>query len=343
MERGNMLKEAISIIVPVFNNSRELCRCLDSLLSQDYPNCEIIVVDDGSTNRDTLDILSEYEKADRVTIIHKCNGGVSSARNLGIQLSRGKYLCFVDADDYASTNMCSILVGGMNPQIDVVFGRYDAIDIKGNNISRPEGGSDGCSIGSSEALELLLRQRLPRLDGAVWRILYRVEFLQSHHLRFDEDLVQAEDFDFLLGLFQHGARCTIIDQVVYHYCDNPNSQTRRYLEGKQASMEKVNARIRAIAYSQRELIPLYHDSVANTALCLLGNALLSGSRLSCKEFAAYSANLLESEPYATAVQSIKSSDSTLAFRKILLLKTAIRWPFLLSCVLFRLRKARAHV
>lgn len=338
-----MLNEMISIIVPVYNNSSELCRCIDSLLSQDYPHIEIIVVDDGSTNQKTLDILSEYERSESLTIVHKNNGGVSSARNTGIQSSQGEYVCFVDADDYASADMCSALVGGMNSQIDAVFGRYDTIGVNGNILSRPEEGRDGCPIGPSDALKLLLRQQPPRLDGAVWRILYRTKFLQVHNINFNEDLVQAEDFDFLLELFQCGARCSIINQVVYHYCDNPNSQTRRYLEGKQASMEKVNARIQAIAHNQKDLIPLYHDSVANTAFCLLGNALLPGNDYNCKGYTAYSADLLESEPYATAIQSISFNNSTLAFQKIAFLKTAIRCPRLLSCILFHLRKVRTHV
>lgn len=338
-----MVHGRISIIVPVFNNFRELYRCLDSLLAQDYPNFEILVIDDGSTNQDTLAILSAYECKDNVIIIHKNNGGVSSARNVGLQSSQGEYVCFVDADDYASPDMCSALTSAMGSQIDVVFGRYDLIGVDGNAQSRPEGGRDGSSMGASEAIELLLRQQQPRLDGAVWRILYRVGFLRKYRLLFDEELVQAEDFDFLFRLFQCGASCSFSDRIVYHYCNNPNSQTRRYLEGKQSSMERVNARIGAVACNRKEITPLYYDNVANTAFCLLGNALLPGSKASRREFTEYLTNLLRSEPYMTAIRSISMNNSTLPTRTRTFLRTAMRWPRLVSCILFCLRRKHAHV
>ena len=92
----------ISIVSPVFNVEKFLARCLDSLVNQTLSDIEIILVDDGSPDNSGR-ICDEYaKKDDRVIVIHKENGGVSSARNVGIDKAKGKYICFVDSDDYVS-------------------------------------------------------------------------------------------------------------------------------------------------------------------------------------------------------------------------------------------------
>lgn len=89
----------ISVVVPIYNTEKYLRQCVDSILSQTYKNIEIILVDDGSKDSSPL-ICDEYEKADsRITVIHKKNGGLSSARNFGIKQSRGCYIIFLDSDD----------------------------------------------------------------------------------------------------------------------------------------------------------------------------------------------------------------------------------------------------
>lgn len=90
----------ISVIVPVYNVKNYLCKCVDSIINQTYNNLEIILVDDGSTDGSGA-ICDEYVLKDsRVKVIHKENGGVSSARNLGIAQAGGEYICFVDSDDW---------------------------------------------------------------------------------------------------------------------------------------------------------------------------------------------------------------------------------------------------
>lgn len=90
----------ISVIVPVYNVENYLCKCVDSIINQTYNNLEIILVDDGSTDG-SASICDEYVLKDsRVKVIHKENGGVSSARNIGIAEASGEYICFVDSDDW---------------------------------------------------------------------------------------------------------------------------------------------------------------------------------------------------------------------------------------------------
>ena len=94
------MKDLISIIVPIYNVEKYLSRCIDSIINQKYTNIEIILVDDGSTDS-CYKICNDYRKSDdRIRVIHKKNGGLSDARNVGVKQSTGKYICFIDSDDY---------------------------------------------------------------------------------------------------------------------------------------------------------------------------------------------------------------------------------------------------
>ena len=99
------MEELISVVVPVYNKKEYLRKCIDSILAQTYTYLEVILVDDGSTDGSS-EIVDEYELHDkRVRVVHKENGGLSSARNRGIKEARGKYVGFVDADDYIEKDM----------------------------------------------------------------------------------------------------------------------------------------------------------------------------------------------------------------------------------------------
>lgn len=104
-----MKKEKISVIVPIYNVEKLLCRCIDSIRNQTYRNLEIILVDDGSLDK-CGDICEDYvEKDSRIRVIHKYNGGLSDARNIGIEFASGKYICFVDSDDWLDLDMIELL------------------------------------------------------------------------------------------------------------------------------------------------------------------------------------------------------------------------------------------
>ena len=103
----------ISIIIPVYNTSKYLHRCLDSILNQTFCDFELILINDGSTDN-SLEILREYEAKDsRIVVIDKPNEGVSSARNQGIEIAQGEYIMFCDSDDYVAENWCVILIDGI--------------------------------------------------------------------------------------------------------------------------------------------------------------------------------------------------------------------------------------
>lgn len=103
------MNDLISIVVPVYNVENYLDRCVKSIIAQVYTNIEIILVDDGSSDNSGKICEKWKEKDKRIIVIHKKNGGLSSARNAGIEIAKGKYIAFVDSDDYISKNMYSEL------------------------------------------------------------------------------------------------------------------------------------------------------------------------------------------------------------------------------------------
>lgn len=120
----------ISIIVPVYNGDKYLSRCVDSILNQTFHDWELLLVDDGSTDK-SGEICDEYAtKDDRIRGLHKSNGGVSSARNYGIRHSCGKWLTFIDIDDYVQDSFLEILIKEANSVDMVVSGAYYINDRK---------------------------------------------------------------------------------------------------------------------------------------------------------------------------------------------------------------------
>lgn len=110
----------VSVIVPVYNVEDYLEQCLESIISQTFGNIEIICVDDGSTDR-SGEILEKFAEADsRIIVIHKKNGGLSSARNAALSRVKGKYICFVDSDDWLESNAVKEMVSHITDEIDIV-------------------------------------------------------------------------------------------------------------------------------------------------------------------------------------------------------------------------------
>lgn len=144
------MNDLISVILPIYNVEKYLEKCLDSILKQTYSNLEIILVDDGSKDR-SPDICDEYKLIDqRIVVIHKQNGGLSDARNAGIQVANGKYLVFVDSDDYVKNNMIERLYHKLiEDNSDMVICNYVEVD---------ENGSDTQSTKYYDGVETVLNE-----------------------------------------------------------------------------------------------------------------------------------------------------------------------------------------
>lgn len=187
-----MQNPKISIIIPVYNVAKYLSRCLDSVLIQSFGDFEVLLIDDGSTDYSGA-ICDEYATRDmRIRVFHKENGGVSSARNLGIDNANGEWLYFVDADDELFFDSLSILADGLSDSVDMVVAGYEEYDEDGNCIY-------GESIrtietwNSPQALMDLYVAKYNKYQGYLWNRLLRKSVIDENKLRFDPFISIKED------------------------------------------------------------------------------------------------------------------------------------------------------
>lgn len=206
----------ISVIVPVYKVEPYLRQCVDSILGQTYQDLEILLVDDGSPDSCPA-ICDEYAQKDpRVQVIHKKNGGLSSARNAALEVCTGDYIGFVDSDDWIEPEMFETLLNGLTQaQADIaVCGRYE--EFREHRLAR--GWPETLVMDREEALGELLRN--DTLQNLVWDKLYRRELFED--LRFPEGKT-FEDMAVMHWLFLRAQRVVCLPAVMYHYLQRSNS------------------------------------------------------------------------------------------------------------------------
>ncbi len=216
----------ISIIVPIYNVEKELPRCVESLIGQTHKNLEIILVDDGSPDN-CPQMCDEYAKKDsRIRVIHKENGGLSDARNAGILAATGKWLLYVDSDDYIELDSCKkLLAVAEREDVDFVQGAYEAISYT-NECQKTK--VYRCSIPYTKndvysAREFLIYSiKYNELLHPAWCRLYKRDFVTSNNLFFEKGLI-FEDTHLLPSLFLLAKKIGYIDYPFYKYVKRDNS------------------------------------------------------------------------------------------------------------------------
>ncbi|MGO5177975.1 glycosyltransferase family 2 protein [Collinsella sp. LCP21S3_E4] len=235
-----MANPKVSFIVPVYNTQEFLPRCLDSLLGQTCPDIEIIVVNDGSPDGSAA-IIDEYARMDsRVRVVEKSNGGLSSARNAGMDVASGDIIDFVDSDDYVESNLAEFLVDAFareHPEI-VVFGAVcEPAELASKRIQQllsPE----ACVFESFDPVLLFSANAQPY----VWRAAYSRELIERETLRFAENVRFAEDVVFQFESYPLSAKTIIAPDKLYHYVMQEKSLTHVFNAGAKR-MDKVDAHL----------------------------------------------------------------------------------------------------
>lgn len=216
----------ISVIIPIYNVAKYLPKCLDSVLAQTYKNLEIILVDDGSLD-DCGKICDEYAANDsRIKVIHKKNGGVSSARNAGLDMVTGDLIAFVDPDDYIAPNMYETMLACMErTKSDIVMcgikNVYPNEKIKISKIPQKE---EFIYENPAQFFKDFVRIGVCQVGVACNKLLKR-EIITGN--RFDENLVRAEDLNFLLDAIVKKPRITFCPQVLYFYLQRTDSAVKQ--------------------------------------------------------------------------------------------------------------------
>lgn len=223
----------ISVIVPIFNAEKYLHRCIKRILAQDYTDYELLLIDDGSTDNSGT-ICDEYAiKDNRIRVFHKENGGVSSARNWGLDNAIGEYIMFVDSDDYMLPGMLEVMVSTLKAKSAdlVVCGTTET----GGGYWRPIADVDYSINQLKENFVSLLHTELL---SPPWNKIYKKEIIGSN--RFCEDISFGED---LLFNIQYLEKCENISFIkespFYHEKENENSLVVKFNRNRLLDIERV--------------------------------------------------------------------------------------------------------
>lgn len=232
-------EDLISIIVPIYNVEQYLERCLKSIISQTYSRLEIILVDDGSTDR-CPQICDEWAlKDDRIKVIHKKNEGLGMARNSGLNEAGGKYICFCDSDDYIAENMVEkVYFQIIRYKADIVCFGFNSVNkeaaITAKRIPCPP--KDIYSGDEVQKVFLPYLLSYNPADKSDWNLvmsmcgaMFKVNILKKYgwQCRSEREII-SEDVYSLLELYRHVNRVTIVREALYYYCENSTSLTHTY-------------------------------------------------------------------------------------------------------------------
>lgn len=228
----------VSIIVPVYKVEKYLKRCVDSLINQTLRDIEIILVDDGSPDNSGEICDSLQEKDCRIKVIHKTNGGLSSARNAGIKIAQGQYIGFVDSDDDVALDMYEkMYIVAKRENVDFVMSDYQRICADGTyylkTLDIPAGLYEKNQIRRMIFPNLIMGENIeygPLLS--VCHCLYRTDFLYQNNLYFDEEVRWSEDNIFSAIAGYYCERFYYMKgEGLYHYYQNEGTITTSYRSG----------------------------------------------------------------------------------------------------------------
>lgn len=266
----------ISVIVPAYNVEAYLERCVESIIHQTYSELEIILVDDGSTDRTGILCDQIAQKDDRIIVIHKENGGLSDARNAGLTIAGGEYISFIDSDDYIELDMYENMIAEMiDREVSLVAVGFIVTDVEGN---------DTIDV-AEEKKNLTREQALLNLleDGKLYpssvNKLFRKEIFDN--LRFAKGIIN-EDTEIIPKIIDVCDRIVILNKAAYHYVLRKGSITQTdYTLKDFQSLVAYKSIVRVCRKKYVQLYPLacyYELSELNEALTKISNSA------NCNEF-----------------------------------------------------------
>ena len=224
------MKELISIIIPIYNTEKYLEKCINSVISQTYENIEIILINDGSTNECCVNICKRFEMLDnKVKFYDKNNNGVSETRNFGIEKSKGKYLIFIDSDDWIEKDTIKILYENIkNNDLSICSYRrvYDnfLISYKEEQLKK------NIILDKNQTLKILFLNGKYQIDyqGFIFNKLFKKEIIDKYHIRFAKDIRYNEDRMFIFNYLLHCNKKIYFSKYIgYNYYKRQGSATNQ--------------------------------------------------------------------------------------------------------------------
>lgn len=274
----------ISVIVPVYNVEKWLNRCVDSILAQTFTDFELLLIDDGSTDASGA-ICDEYAQRDtRIRVFHKPNGGVSSARNLGLDNAQGEWISFVDSDDFVDLCFLNSLCEKTHENCDIVscgFHVYEDGVFSRDVIFQP------VVRNNREYLNEILRYEMP---GSLWNKLIRKAIIDTNRLRLDCRIEFREDEEFVFRFLTYCRVGIIISQPLYHYfmpnwskyCSSNTRDKALYLYASLSnSIHKIGLKNTFANNLKKETFRVFCSSVFHNPLRVFHNSKIYLKSLHC--------------------------------------------------------------
>lgn len=318
----------ISIVVPVYNVDKYLSYCLKSLIGQTFKHIEILLINDGSTDKSAT-ICNEFAKLDqRIKVIHKENGGHAVARNLGIDLATGQYIMFVDSDDYVHPNYCEIMYNEIsNNPTCWVFCDMQRVDINNAFVPSFREVITNCHIINNptyfEAFKF-------SLSGSVSNKIYSVDAIRNNHITFDKRYKLGEDVQFDISYYNNCAGIQFVPKALYFYRVVSDSLTHSY--------HSDHLEIYINLFSKR--LPLIHnneltefcDIYFNYLVNLLDNTLDKRNTMSFIQKMRYNNKMMNTKEFKYCVANASGKNDSKLFMFIVRMHNYyIYWLFQKAC------------
>lgn len=297
----------ISIIIPVYRAEGHLSNCIDTILGQDFSDLELILVDDGSPDGSGA-ICDRYAAQDhRVRVIHKTNGGVSSARNAGMEVAQGEYLLFVDSDDYVEPDYASSLLAAMEAHSDCghVWCCFQTVTGYQKEDAAPNMAAEKPYLRFDRA-QIMDLHRL-WLDASPCNKLYRTSMLREKGIRFPEDLSLGEDWLFNQAYLDAvpSTEIVVVTKPLYNYVRNGKESLD---EGYRPDMLEIYRRLNSACRQylerwgvSREQMQIFYDSEFYSYEKVLRNTLRAPDRPR-REAWAWNTALMKSQEFQEALR-----------------------------------------
>lgn len=219
----------VSIAVAIYNAEKYLDKCLESLMSQTYKEIEIILVNDGS-NDNSLSVCEKYKSDNRIIVVDKLNGGLSSARQAGLNVATGEYICFIDPDDYLDSHYVELLLAGierMNADICICGYNYEYKDVVKKYFVDSK--MENPYVVDNKVIEKRYFELLSKYYMSdSWNKMYRKDFIIQSGVKFElPPKMNGSDLAFNHKLLMHGPKITFIEEALYNHVEIENSAVHR--------------------------------------------------------------------------------------------------------------------
>ena len=236
------MRPMVSIVVPIYNAEQYLRRCVDSILNQEYTDFELLLVNDGSTDA-SGDICEEYGDRDpRVIVIQKENTGVSDSRNRALDRARGKYLQFLDSDDWITPDATRLFVRAAEEYgCDMVIS--DFYRVVGERLSTKGDIEEEGVLTREEFAAHMMENPADFYYGVLWNKLYRRDIVEEHNLRMDTDINWCEDFMFNLEYIRYAKVFYALHAPIYYYVKRKGSLASQGINISKTVKMKIMRRI----------------------------------------------------------------------------------------------------